>query len=164
MTRRILIELALFLIPFAVFLFYRIASRELRVRDRWPLTTLVVTGGVLAVGVFVLEPLLSPSDKGKCYIAARYEKGVTIPAKLVDCKLLQPNAKDGSGATATPASTSTEPAPVAPRDETPTPSGIPTQRNEKLIPPGIPAPATGDQPPAPPPPQPLLPPPSGGPH
>ncbi len=49
MTQRILIEILLFLIPFAVFLVYRAASRDLRVRDRWPLTRLVIIGGVIAV-------------------------------------------------------------------------------------------------------------------
>lgn len=138
MTQRILVELGLFLIPFAVFLFYRIASRELRVVDRWPLTTLVVLGGVLAVGAFVLGPLLAPSDKGKCYQAARYEKGVTIPAKLVDCKALEP----GAGQT----TTSGEPAPVAPRDENRTPArpGLNPVVPETVPPPStpqLPAPA-----------------------
>jgi NADH:ubiquinone oxidoreductase subunit 3 (subunit A) len=112
MTRRILVELALFLIPFAVFFFYRLASREMRVADRWPLTMLVIVGGVLAVGVFVLEPLLSPSDKGKCYVAARYENGVTIPAQSMDCAEVKAPGKGES----TPARN--EPAPVAPRDAT----------------------------------------------
>ena len=46
MTQRILVELLLFLIPFAVFLVYRAASRDLKIKDRWPLTRLVTIGAV----------------------------------------------------------------------------------------------------------------------
>lgn len=44
MATRILVELILFLTPFAVFLAYRAASRDMKIRDRWPLTTLVLIG------------------------------------------------------------------------------------------------------------------------
>ena len=64
MTRRILVELALFLLPFVLFFVYRAASRELRVADRWPLTALAVIGAVIAVAALVAEPLLAPSQKG----------------------------------------------------------------------------------------------------
>ena len=37
MAQRVLIELLLFLIPFAVFLVYRAASRDMKIKDRWPL-------------------------------------------------------------------------------------------------------------------------------
>ncbi len=36
MAQRVLIEILLFLLPFAVFLVYRAASRDMKVRDRWP--------------------------------------------------------------------------------------------------------------------------------
>lgn len=110
MAQRILVELALFLIPFAVFFFYRLASRELRVRDRWPLTTLVFVGAGLAVAALVIGPLLTPSDQGKCYQAARYENGVTIPAKKIDCSEVSVPGHEG-------APTSPETPPVAPRDQ-----------------------------------------------
>jgi hypothetical protein len=108
MTRRILLELALFLLPFVLFLVYRAASRELRVRDRWPLTALAITGAVIAVAALLAEPLLTPSDKGKCYLAARYEKGVNIPAQQVDCSAA--SAPDKAAPPPTPP-------PVAPRNQ-----------------------------------------------
>jgi hypothetical protein len=49
MAQRVLIELLLFLIPFAVFLVYRAASRDLKIRDRWPLTRLVLIGAGIAI-------------------------------------------------------------------------------------------------------------------
>lgn len=109
MATRILVELLLFLTPFAVFLAYRAASKDMKIRDRWPLTTLVLIGAALAGAALVITPLLTPSDQGKCYQAARYENGVTIPAKMVDCEELTPPAP------ATPETTT--PPPVAPRDQ-----------------------------------------------
>ena len=44
MVQRIFVELLLFLTPFMVFLVYRAASRDMMIRDRWPLTTLVLIG------------------------------------------------------------------------------------------------------------------------
>lgn len=68
MAARIFIELLLFLTPFAVFLVYRAASKDLRIRDAWPLTTLVLVGAGLAVAALVIGPLLEPSSQGKCYM------------------------------------------------------------------------------------------------
>lgn len=109
MANRILLELLLFLLPFAVFFIYRAASRDLRVRDRWPLTTLVIAGTVLAVGALILGPLLEPSEQGKCYEAARYENGKTIPAKKIPC--------DAVTVPVNPSTAPTSPPPVAPRDQ-----------------------------------------------
>jgi hypothetical protein len=116
MTRRILVELVLFLLPFVLFLIYRAASRELKVRDRWPLTALAITGAVIAVVALLAEPLLAPSQKGKCYVAARYEKGVTIPAKEVDCAAA--SAPDKAAPPPTPP-------PVAPRNQPSAASSLP---------------------------------------
>lgn len=110
MATRILVELVLFLLPFAVFLAYRAASRDLKVRDRWPLTTLTLVGAGLAVIALIITPLLAPSDDGKCYQAARYENGVSIPAQMVDCDAVTVPGREQ------PATTS--PPPVAPRDRT----------------------------------------------
>lgn len=85
MTRRILIELALFSIPFLVFFMYRAASKDLSVKDRWPLMWLVIAGGVFAGGGLALKALMHPSDKGLCLQASRYENRVFIPAEKVPC-------------------------------------------------------------------------------
>lgn len=128
MTRRIFIELGLFLLPFVLFLVYRAASRELRIRDRWPLTVLAITGAAFAVVALIAEPLLAPSDKGKCFLAARYENGKTIPAQRVDCQAA--NAPDQDAPPPTPP-------PVAPRNQTLAPSG-PTPESTLSAPQKIP--------------------------
>ncbi|MEZ5939493.1 MAG: DUF6111 family protein [Hyphomonadaceae bacterium] len=110
MVKRILLELALFLTPFLIFFIYRSASRELSVRDRWPITMLVIVGTVLAVAALIVTPLLAPSDDGKCFQAARYENGETIPAKRIPC--------DEVTVPETGTVESPEQQPVAPRDET----------------------------------------------
>lgn len=108
MARRLLLELFLFLLPFAVFLAYRAASKDLSIRDRWPLAWLIGIGAILAGGALVISPLLTPSDAGKCFEAARYENGKTIPAKRVPCEDVTVPVRDPGEA---------PPAPVAPRNE-----------------------------------------------
>ncbi len=107
MAMRILLELALFVSPFVIFFIYRAASKDLSVRDRWPLTMLVSIGAGLAVIALIIPPLLQPSQKGKCYQAPRYVDGQTIPGGMVDCDTLNAPVKDAPP----PAR-----APVAPRD------------------------------------------------
>ena len=111
MTQRILIELLLFLIPFAVFLVYRSASRDLRVRDRWPLTRLVIIGGVIAVLGLILPAIFQPRETEKCYDPVRYDaEGRIVPPKEVDCaQAALPGGENTT--TITPSQ-----APVAPRD------------------------------------------------
>lgn len=112
MAQRIFIELLLFLTPFMVFLVYRAASRDVMIRDRWPLTTLVIVGAVIAVLGLVIPPLLEPSDRGKCYQAAQYVDGKTVPAKEIPCEEARPPGLRTEGEGETPE----RPPPVAPRD------------------------------------------------
>jgi Family of unknown function (DUF6111) len=110
---RIVIEFLLFLTPFGLFLLYRAASRDMSVRDRWPLTMLVTVGAILAAAGLIIIPLLTPSAQGKCFEAARYEDGRSIPGRMVDCDQVSVPEK-------TPAAPPTE-RPVAPRDQSPSP-------------------------------------------
>jgi hypothetical protein len=110
MTQRILLEILLFLIPFAVFLIYRAASRDLRVRDRWPLTRLVIIGGVIAVLGLILPALFQPRETEKCYSPARLDaEGRIVSPKEVDCTQTTLPGQDAD----IPTQTQT---PVAPRD------------------------------------------------
>ncbi|HVY90363.1 MAG TPA: DUF6111 family protein [Hyphomonadaceae bacterium] len=167
MASRVFVELLLFLTPFMVFLVYRAASRDMLIRDRWPLTTLVITGAALAALALIITPLLEPSQSGKCFSPASFIDGKTIPAKEVPCAEAKQPGEDR-----TPSSR--EPAPVAPRDEGRllTPSGPPATPTPQILPkapPEIPAPAqpatgqgdNGGQPPAAPAPAPA---PDNGPH
>ena len=109
MIRRLILEFVLFALPFAIFFLYRAASRDLSVRDRWPLTILVAVGGALALGALVIEPLLARPDDKKCYVAPRYENGVSIPGRSVDCDEVRGPEYEAAPPPKTP---------VAPRDET----------------------------------------------
>lgn len=86
MTQRILVEILLFLTPFAVFLVYRAASRDLSIRDRWPLTRLVVIGAVIAILGLAIPPLLEPRQTEECFDSVRYDgEGRVIPPRRVPC-------------------------------------------------------------------------------
>ena len=112
MGGRVFIEFLLFLTPFMVFLVYRAASRDMLIRDRWPLTTLVAIGVGLAVVALIITPLLEPSESDKCFQAAQYIDGKSIPAKEIDCAKAQlPGETNG-----TQQQTAPSPPPVAPRD------------------------------------------------
>ncbi len=110
MTQRILIELLLFLAPFGVFLIYRAASRDLRIKDRWPLARLVTIGAIIAVLGLIIPPLLVPRETGKCFDPVRYTAdGQIMPPREIPCT----EATLPGGNTPAPPPPET---PVAPRD------------------------------------------------
>lgn len=109
MATRLLVELLLFLTPFAVFLIYRAASRDLKIRDRWPLTRLVIIGAVIAAAALIITPLLEPQESDKCFDSVRYVDGKVVEPKEIPC---EQQKLPGSDAAPAPAS----PAPIAPRD------------------------------------------------
>lgn len=109
MVRRLLIELLLFSAPFIVFFLYRAASKDMSVKDRWPLTWLVIAGGVLAVAALIAAPLLEEPQEAECYIAPRYENGVRTEGRFVDCSDVSSPDREAPPPAAPP---------IAPRDET----------------------------------------------
>lgn len=110
MATRILVELLLFLTPFAVFLIYRAASRDLKIRDRWPLTRLVIIGAVIAVVALIITPLLEPRESDKCFDPVRYgADGKVVEPKEIPCE--QQKLPGGDATPTTP-----QQAPIAPRD------------------------------------------------
>ena len=113
MVQRIFVELLLFLTPFMVFLVYRAASRDMSIKDRWPLTTLVLIGTGLAAAALIITPLLEPSESTKCYQAAQDVDGKVIPSKEIPCTEAQPPGALSAPSTDAP---ETSPTPVAPRD------------------------------------------------
>lgn len=115
MTRRILIELALFGAPFLVFFLYRLATRDASIKDKWPLAALISIGGVLAVSALIIAALLEPSDEGLCFEAGRYENGVFIEGRKVPCDQIE--RPDYRGATSAAANDPTEPVDPAPESE-----------------------------------------------
>lgn len=110
MTQRILVEILLFLIPFAVFLIYRAASKDMNIRDRWPLTRLVIIGGVIAVLGLILPPLLEPREADKCFDPVRMDaEGRVIAPREISCTEQQLPGSQTSPVTPSQA-------PVPPRD------------------------------------------------
>lgn len=110
MTQRILVELLLFLVPFAVFLIYRAASRDLRIRDKWPWTRLVVIGSVIAILGLIIPPLLEPAEPDKCHTSTRLNaEGVVEPPREIPC--VEATLPGSNTPAPPPAET-----PVAPRD------------------------------------------------
>ncbi|MEQ1610291.1 MAG: DUF6111 family protein [Hyphomonadaceae bacterium] len=111
MAQRVLIELLLFLTPFAVFLVYRAASRDMRIKDRWPLTRLVLIGAGIAIAALIATPLLEPRESDQCFDPVRYDAdGKIVPPREIPCEQqklpggdIEPNATQ-------------RPAPVAPRN------------------------------------------------
>jgi hypothetical protein len=86
MTQRIVVELLLFLIPFGVFLVYRAASHDLKVKDRWPLTRLVIIGAVIAILGLIIPPLLEPRESEKCFDPVRYDaEGRIVSPREIPC-------------------------------------------------------------------------------
>jgi hypothetical protein len=133
MPQRILIELLLFATPFALFLVYRLGSREVSVRDRWPLKVLTSIGVVFAVAALLVAPLLEPSNKGLCTKFARYEKGVTPPPEKINCNAGAAPAGDAS--TAPPSAVEAlPPPPEAMPAPGPEPTGTMTPPNGGLNP------------------------------
>jgi hypothetical protein len=110
MATRILVELLLFLAPFAVFLVYRAASRDLKIRDRWPLTRLVLIGAAIAIAALIITPLLEPRENDKCFDPVRYDgEGRIVAPKEIPCE-----QQKLPGSETTPQTP--QQAPVAPRD------------------------------------------------
>ncbi len=109
MATRILVELLLFLTPFAVFLVYRAASRDLKIRDRWPITRLVLIGAAIAIAALIITPLLEPRESDKCFDPVRYIDGQVQPQREIPCEQQKLPGSDITPTTPTQT-------PVAPRD------------------------------------------------
>jgi hypothetical protein len=110
MAQRVLIEFLLFLIPFAVFLVYRAASRDMKIRDRWPLTRLVIIGAAIAIAALIITPLLEPRQSDKCFDPVRYDaEGKIVAPREISCE-----QQKLPGSETTPSAPTQ--APVAPRD------------------------------------------------
>ncbi len=120
MTRRILIELLLFLTPFLIFFLYRAAANDLSVKDRWPLTTLVSVGGLLAVAGLLIKAATEPSDHGLCYQAGYYQDGVLYEGKKVPCdEVVVPESRGATEAARDPERENTEKPTTTARDDLP---------------------------------------------
>lgn len=89
MPYRILMELAIFLSPFAMFGLYRLAIRDAEVEGRkaWPINALFGIGFVLAVLLWLYFILREDRDRNMCSEAARFDSETRelIPGREYEC-------------------------------------------------------------------------------
>jgi Family of unknown function (DUF6111) len=85
MIRPFLTELALFLMPFALYAAFLMATRAgVMDPDSWPWSTLAwltIAALVLVVGSFVVIAQFSGSPPGSTYVPAHIEDGKLVPGK-----------------------------------------------------------------------------------
>lgn len=88
MASRVLFELVLFLIPFAMFGLYRLAIAEAEEEGRkpWPIRWLFGLGFVLAVGVWFVLIMIDRGEANICYTKSRLENGVIVPGEPYPCE------------------------------------------------------------------------------
>jgi hypothetical protein len=86
MARTVLIQVALFLAPFAVYALVLLATkRDAREAEHWPtrtLLTLAIAGGVLVILGLIFFAHFGGFAPGGTYEPARYEDGKLIPGRI----------------------------------------------------------------------------------
>jgi hypothetical protein len=93
-TRRYLITLACFALPFILYWIYDVVQRRrlratsgsaaLARREAWPLTILWLAGAVLAVETFILAALSEHGSSGEGrYVPAQWRDGKIVPPHYV---------------------------------------------------------------------------------
>jgi hypothetical protein len=86
MARTILIELLLFLSPFAVYALILIATRrDARAREHWParmLATLAIVGGLLVIAGLLGFAHFGGAPPGGVYVPAHVEDGRLVPGRI----------------------------------------------------------------------------------
>ncbi|MEM9939722.1 MAG: DUF6111 family protein [Pseudomonadota bacterium] len=87
MATRILVQLILFLLPFALFGLYRMALVEAQEEGRkaWPIRWLFGIGLVLAIGSWIILIFLNQGGREECYRESRMENGVIVPGESYPC-------------------------------------------------------------------------------
>ncbi|MEM8616356.1 MAG: hypothetical protein AAGF20_05415 [Pseudomonadota bacterium] len=101
---RVLLQLALFALPFILFGLYRLAVMEAEVEGRkpWPLRVLFGAGLVLAVGSWMAFIVLEDSTRDRCYEPQRLVDGEIVGGTYYDCQKDiansgVPNSRDPGG-------------------------------------------------------------------
>lgn len=105
MGRRLIIEVLIFLLPFAVFALYLAvtADAEREGRRKWPINALFLIGLALAaIGWFAFMFFDRPPTAHTCYTPSRIVNGEVIEGEPYDCdidrtKLGEPLSKDPGG-------------------------------------------------------------------
>ncbi len=93
MTRRILITLACFALPFILYWIYdwmqrrsarvTAGSTALARREKWPMTILWLAGAVLAVETMIVAAVSDPGYRGNGrYVPAHMEDGKIVPDRF----------------------------------------------------------------------------------
>jgi hypothetical protein len=86
MARTVLIQISLFLAPFAVYaLILLVTKRDAREAEHWPARTLLslaIAGGVLVIVGLILFAHFGGAPPGGDYEPARFEDGKLIPGRI----------------------------------------------------------------------------------
>lgn len=88
MAPRILLQLALFALPFILFGIYRLALTEAEQEGRkpWPIRVLFGTGLALGVGSWLALILLDRGGREECYRPAQIVDGVVVRGESYPCE------------------------------------------------------------------------------
>lgn len=117
MTYRLVFELVIFLLPFAAFGIYRLATQEAIEEGHkpWPITLLFGIGAFLAIAAWVALILIDRGGRETCYERRRLVDGEMVGGQVVPCEkeksdLGKPASRDPGGRATPPGLGSTNPA------------------------------------------------------
>jgi hypothetical protein len=84
---RIVLQIAVFLLPFILYGIYRLWMRLARRQGRqtWPISVLFGIGAVLAIGLWTYLAMREEKVREVCYEPARLVDGVLVPSRKVRC-------------------------------------------------------------------------------
>ncbi|MEO1569413.1 MAG: hypothetical protein AAFR41_03040 [Pseudomonadota bacterium] len=88
MTYRIVLQVAVFLLPFIFYAVYRllIADAQSDGRKVWPINSLFGVGAALSAGLWAYLTLREVKERDICNEPARIENGVLVPGRQVPCE------------------------------------------------------------------------------
>ena len=87
MAMRIVFQIFLVMLPFILFGFYRLATRNTqRDSERWPFLVLLLIGFSMSAAFLVIFFLSEPRGKRTCETPPRFENGEIIPGETIPCE------------------------------------------------------------------------------
>lgn len=99
MARYVFIQALFFIMPFVLFAFWRLATKDVRgTKKAWPINMLFVAGIALGiVGWIVIISLTPKPEREVCTIPAQMVDGELVPAREVPCDDIRVVDREASG-------------------------------------------------------------------
>ncbi|MFC6198635.1 DUF6111 family protein [Ponticaulis profundi] len=92
---RILLQLLLILVPFAIFALYRFATRHARTeRQKWPIAVLTGIGFAISAAFYGWVYFREPHGDRTCYSAPRFVDGEIIQGEVIPCSDASIDSRD----------------------------------------------------------------------